>query len=520
MDNIFEIIGSTGSYQKLLLVLMGGISSLASITIYSTIFTIAEPKLKCIDENENNTSIITSNKTCEIWSFINKNPTNNTNQSSYSCSFDKTYYDKTIITDWNLICDYKYLANLTQTVYMIGTCIALFTGYLGDRFGRRKLILVALISTFLIYLITQLLIQTDLFELTFQVKYIIYLIQQFLIGLLAINCYCIAYILVLEFTIHKHHVLFSNIILYSYILGELIVLLVSYFIRDWKNINYFITAYSFVFIIPAIFLVKESPHLLIKQNKHDKAIDVLISVAKFNNRSKRSGNVDVNGNRFELFDNETYKRLLNDEQRDVETKSSVKQFFKEFLSTKRKCFQAFLLMFVWISLSLLYYGITLGITQYNDDMNPYLVYLFSCIAELVGCSLCFLNNKFGRRHANIFYLLITCVVFLFAFLASYFKSYLANYGMILSVILTLIGKATVTASYNTSYVYSAELYSTTIRSSVLLFLASFGRIGSLLSPQINLIGSLFWKELPFIIFFIIGLLSSLSCYILPDNKPY
>ena len=108
MDKILKDINEFGSYQKLVLFIIGAMSSLNAMTIYATVFIAAEPELKCRFKNELNNSNITikSYDKCEIW----KNFPNN-------CEWDKKYYGLTIITEFELICDRAYLAGLTQVFY-------------------------------------------------------------------------------------------------------------------------------------------------------------------------------------------------------------------------------------------------------------------------------------------------------------------------------------------------------------------------------------------------------------------
>ena len=87
-------------------------SSLNAMAVYATVFITAEPKLLCKYKNSNDSNYL--NNVCEIWSNI----TNDKNQTSpYECEWDTTYYGKTIINEWNLICDRVYLAGLTQVSY-------------------------------------------------------------------------------------------------------------------------------------------------------------------------------------------------------------------------------------------------------------------------------------------------------------------------------------------------------------------------------------------------------------------
>ena len=504
MDKILDEIDPFGRFQKFSLFLISCISSFSAATIYSTIFTTAEPKLFCNNNKFYNKTILIDDKLkCDIW--LNLTAQNYSN----NCAYDTSYYGSTIINEWDLVCDQKYLSNLTQTFYMIGSFMAILSGFCGDKFGRKRMILISLILLFLTLLISQVLQITSL-NISFQVKYTIYLIAQTLIGLLTITLYCLSYVLLLEITTNRYHVLFSNIMLYAYVLGEIFVLIVAYFSKDWKIINWFLTVYSFILIIPCALYLKESPRLLARRFKYDDAILIIKDISK------------INGH-FDKFDNdqeENYKQMLIQENRvKIENFRSQKvNFFDEFLLSKKLFVQAILLSYVWISLNLLYYGVTLGITEYNSSINPYVTYLFSSIAEALGYTICFLNNKYGRRKTNIVYLLITGIVCLIVCFIPYLKAYLFNHEVIFIVVLTLIGKCFAASSYNTCYMYSSELYKSNIRSSALLFLSSFGRIGSLIAPQINLLGSVIWKQLPYIIFSIAAIFSSFSVFLLPENN--
>ena len=269
--------------------------------------------------------------------------------------------------------------------------MAIFTGYFGDRYGRKRSVLVILILLFLTLFLSQL-IQIELLNISFIVKYITYLIAQTLIGLLTISLYCLSYILLLEITTNHYHVIFSNIILYAYVFGEIVVLVVAYFARDWKIINWFLTGYSFIFIIPCAISLKESPRLLARRFQYDDAIQILRDISK------------INGTFIKFDQEENYKEMLIEENKvKLENVTSKPNFIKEFCCGKKLFIQAILLSYIWTSLNLLYYGVTLGITEYNSSINPYLTYLLSAIAEVIGYSICFLNDKFGRRKTNIVY---------------------------------------------------------------------------------------------------------------------
>jgi MFS family permease len=219
MDSIFEEIGPFGRFQKLIIILLGSIFALTSANMYFTVFTTADPKLIC-NSTTNETDV------CKIWSNLTENNNNN------NCEFDKTYYDKTIVTEWNLVCDRKYLATLTQTIYMTGSLVSIFCGFLGDLYGRRRTIIGFLIILSIVLLVSEFL-QLGFIPIRPFHKYIIYCINLFLGGFIANCIYCNSFVLLMELTTSKYHTISSVLGIYAFIFGELLVLAVAYFIRNW-----------------------------------------------------------------------------------------------------------------------------------------------------------------------------------------------------------------------------------------------------------------------------------------------
>jgi hypothetical protein len=116
MDKIFDEIGGFGRFQKLVLIVIGAMSSLNAMAIFATVFIAAEPKLLCKYRDDNSSAYFNETFQCTAWSNIAKSKAMNTS-SPYECNWDDTWFGKTIITEYELICDRVYLAGLTQ-VYL------------------------------------------------------------------------------------------------------------------------------------------------------------------------------------------------------------------------------------------------------------------------------------------------------------------------------------------------------------------------------------------------------------------
>ena len=202
MDYLIETVGDFGKFQYKATFIVGLISALSSACIYATIFIAAEPDFIC---KKNNETILSYDEKCSLWSHLHHNNSNN-----FECHFDKSLYDKTIITDWNLICDKNYMASLTQTIHILGSIFGFFGGIFGDRYGRKRSVIIFSFALTICLLVSQLFLE-DYFNLSLESKYLIYTTSQFLIGLL-VNCfYCTAYVLLMEFTTDKYRTSISNL---------------------------------------------------------------------------------------------------------------------------------------------------------------------------------------------------------------------------------------------------------------------------------------------------------------------
>jgi len=67
---------------------------------------------------------------------------------------------------------------------------------------------------------------------------------------------------------------------------------------------------------------------------------------------------------------------------------------------------------------------------------------------------------------------------------------------VLQLVLFLVGKLTITASFQVLYFFASEIYPTNLRNSLLSFCSMMGRFGSMLAPQTPLlVGAQSYKDL-------------------------
>lgn len=147
------------------------------------------------------------------------------------------------------------------------------------------------------------------------------------------------------------------------------------------------------------------------------------------------------------------------------------------------------------------------------------MYLLSSVAEIVGYACCHLNDIFGRKRTMIGFLMMAsavCLVVALVPAGSKSSDGSLTWNSIIKIIFASIGKAMASAAFNSCYIFNSLLYPTKVRTTIVLFASNIGRIGSYVSPQINLLQTAVWRPLPYIIFSSSAFLASIFVFLLPD----
>ena len=307
----------------------------------------------------------------------------------------------------------------------------------------------------------------------------------------------------IESTTQSYHTLFSNIHLSVYVLGELIILVPSYFIRNWEINNWIVAGFTVICWFMVFFFLNESPRWLISNKRFKEAESIFKKIANINGKTwKKRYEITENNFNFQSYDDV----LKNVEEKDIKntknTNLKIKTMMQLICFPKINFKKSTLFSCVWFSLNLLYYGVSLGVASI-DSINPYLMFIFSCIAELLGYLICTINDRIGRKRAIMIYFILSGIICLvISFVPR--NEELDNkdkviIDAVIIIILVSIGKCMASAAFNTCYVFTSEYYQTNVRNFAILFVSCIGNVGGFISPQVNLSKD-FWKPLPYLIF--------------------
>ena len=171
------------------------------------------------------------------------------------------------------------------------------------------------------------------------------------------------------------------------------------------------------------------------------------------------------------------------------------------------------LFFCWPVVTMLYYGLSLSADKIQMTENVYLSFILVSLIEIPSHLLVpLIIDVWGRK--AIFFLTmfvpgICCIVA--AFLTP---------GTAIFAILTLGAKAAVTGAFNVTYIYTAELFPTSIRATAVGACSTMARVGGALAPIIGKylieLGTIS-EIVPLCLFGGFGLAGGLCALLLPDT---
>lgn len=257
MDILLDSIKAFGRSQMIYLLIFGLLMITSALNFYASVFFAAEPLLICKDDNTilNN---LTEDETCLLWQKFITYRFNNISSKLF-CYFEENIYQLTIVSDFELVCDRKYLISLSQSFFFFGCLSGFFNGFISDKYGRRKstLLFIALLLSFSLFF--HILISDSVYFLQKYEKFYVYCIYQFLRGVLMFCIYQVVYILACELTLEKYHTIFTNIMISFYVFGEVVIMVAFYFIRNWRETALFITIFFAISSLIFWIVVPESP---------------------------------------------------------------------------------------------------------------------------------------------------------------------------------------------------------------------------------------------------------------------
>ncbi|NWX01335.1 S22AD protein, partial [Caloenas nicobarica] len=381
-----------------------------------------------------------------------------------------------LLTEFDLVCDRKDLNDISQSIYMMGMFLgALIFGPLSDRIGRRPVILISIFLQGLFGV-----------AIAFVPHFYVYMAFRCVVGASVSGITMTILSLATEWigaSSRPMAVLMSHC---CFAIGQMILAGLSYGIRNWRLLEIAGSAPTFALFF-YIWVLPESARWLVTQGRIEEAKKVLKKAASINKRTIPPG-------------------LLEQLKPETQTKSgSILDLFR-----KKHLLKVTLIMScAWFVNSLVYYGLSLNVTNFGLDI--YLTQLAFGAVEIparLGCIL--LLQWFGRKKSQAVLLLLSGLVCLIII------GIPEDQPMVTTVLAT-IGKFAASASFSTSYVYTAELFPTVVRQTGVGLCSMSARVAGIVAPLIRLL-SQYHRAIPMAIYGTAPVVGGLLCVLLPETR--
>ncbi|XP_032825760.2 organic cation transporter protein-like isoform X2 [Petromyzon marinus] len=350
---------------------------------------------------------------------------------------------------WDLVCTRSYLNNVGSSIFMLGLMVgAPVLGTMADKYGRKSVILVSMA------------IQTAFgLGAAFAPNFVMYALARFMVGVAISGVIMNAFVLATEWTGIGERMLAGIATQQAFGVGYMLLAPVAYFIRDWRQLQLAISIPEILFIA-YIWLLPRSARWLLANNQHDKAESLVRRAAEINGMSLPD----------DLLKSEMVKQKLAASPQQAH---SVLDLFR----TPRLRKQSLILFYSWFAITLVYYGLSLGISDLGLDI--FLTQFIFGAVEIPARFLLLATLPKSRRMSQVGFLAFGG---LFCILTVTVPSDMST----VRTGLAMLGKFGVTASFVVIFIYTAEIYPTVIRQMGVGMSSMFARFGGVLAPLVSL----------------------------------
>lgn len=210
-------------------------------------------------------------------------------------------------------------------------------------------------------------------------------------------------------------------------------------------------------------LVPESVRWLVATGKYKRALRILNRTAKQNNREISEKSLQI------------LKSCCNP-ARDAENCESDWTSITLIFKHKILIIRLLMCSICWVLTVFVFYGLSVNATKIADDENKYLSYITTMSAEVPAAFITYFLLKYIGRRSAMFCTLMTSgsLTILSTFIPT-------SHTLIIRIIF-FIGMCATSSAFAVLYVFSAEIWPTGMRNTLMNLCSMIGRFGSMLAP--------------------------------------
>ncbi|XP_043241055.1 solute carrier family 22 member 7-like [Amphibalanus amphitrite] len=484
-EDVLERCCGTGRWQVLLVSYMSVMWLIFPSFTLSMIFVGATPKHKCVDGFDVNATFADLPEEAPRC-----HPLGDNSSSCTRWAFDKSVYESTVVTEWNLVCARKPLLSMLQSWMMIGAIVgSVVGGQLSDRFGRRP-----------VFLPSMLFVIACSFSAALVSDYISFAVVRCLTGFAMASMIASQYVLVTELGGCKHRAALTTVTYLPYAFGIMLVAAASYGIRT-RWLLQLAFAVPCVLFLPNFWLMPESPRWLLVQRRLEEACEVLRQGAHWNRRK-----MPPDDQVLKMMEDARRGLLAREAALKGDGERPALERALDLVRTPRMRTYTLASAYISFAISGSYYGISFDMTQLSS--SPHLAGALSGLVEVPAYLIYPMLNHFGRCRCYVFFLFSTTVAMFLLFVKN---------DATLWLVLGLVGKLSISSAFSMRNSYLSEYMPTQQRGLALGVSQMAVRVGGAVSPFVVDLVSDVHELAPSAVFGAVVLVASLAALLLPET---
>ncbi|XP_059845934.1 organic cation/carnitine transporter 2-like [Hypanus sabinus] len=394
--------------------------------------------------------------------------------------YSKEQYISTIVSEWDLVCNNDWKEPFVTSVYFMGMLVGSISfGILSDRFGRK----IVMFGTMVLQITFNVLI-------TFSPNLEIFCLINFFKGFGEVSNFVAAFVLGSELLEQSIRITYSTLgVGTCFAVGYMILPFAAYFIREWKMLILTLSL-SCLFYIPLWWFIPESPRWLLSKGRIKEAESIIRLMAKKNGVTPPAM----------LFSEDELEHIKNNKIKSVPV--------TQLLKTCNTRTITIINILIWMIITMGYYGLSLNIPNLhgNDYLN---CFLFAASEIPANIAVWFLLQKFPRKFNLSSILFLSGSILLF-------RQLIPSDFLVLAVVLVLIGNFGNTCASCMVYVYTTELYPTSLRNTGVGVSSMASRIGSIVSPYIIFLDT-YQENLSLNVIGVLTMFAAIAVLFLPET---
>lgn len=312
------------------------------------------------------------------------------------------------------------------------------------------------------------------------------------------------YILGIEWVSSKYRVVGSTFVSLAFPFGEMAIGLAAMYIKDYRILlrSMYIPGLLIVFYF---WLVPESARWLLVTGRVDRAIKILKRMASVNGRTLSEKSIETLKLRYAPS---TVIKMDTKAEPHVSQKTSFCQSI-QVIFTSPTLFKRFLICcFQWTTCCYCFYGLSLISTYIGD--NGYASFIAVAAIEIPGILLSIPTLQYFPRRK------IMCTTLSIAGIAMLVAPFVSKDSYAMILLLFLIAKCSITLTFNNLYIYTAEQWPTSLRTTIMNSCSMIGRTGAMVAPLTPLLAQHF-EYLPYLLFGCSSILAGISALFCPET---